>query len=592
MPSPANVPGGWVAKSLLEGAPSTTLLPGGTDGQLGTTADMRAYRLGLTTGRRCAARAFALAAGLVWLVLAVALPAGPARAATMAGGTRIALVIGNSAYASVGRLSNPGNDATLVARSLKANGFRLIGGDAELDLDKAHFDRAVAEFGRAIAGADVALFYYSGHGLQVDGINFLVPVDANPSRRQDLDFQMVSADLVLRQMSGSGTKLNILILDACRNNPFAETGLRSAGGGLAEMKAPEGTLISYATQPGSVARDGVGRDSPYTVALVDAIREPGLGLFSLFNRVGVAVQETTGGAQQPWFSASPIKGEFTFAPPLPEPAPVASAPVVTAPAAPAPAATPVPDTASAETKKLGGAMASGHATAAVAAPDKLASLETPSRPPALVAPAAPVAPAVPERPASFHCPPRDSFVFGEDEVFDWNDSTVSVRRATSSWSWRSVGADPANPNMCLRADNTGLVVPRLFGWFDMQTFEFANDPQPAMLALLQGQATEASVRFSNRRKPANGIIVVFDQHWRLRGHESFSLGGRAYDTLVFDQSESTSSNSAFAAGRVWYAPALGRFVRRIWRTANSADVTGFTVVEVSAAGGTTVQSAQ
>jgi len=525
----------------------------------------------------------ALAAGLLWLGLA-----GVASAAAPSGGTRIALVIGNSAYASVGRLSNPGNDATLVARSLKANGFTLIGGDAELDLDKAHFDRAVAEFGRAIAGADVALFYYSGHGLQVDGINFLVPVDANPSRRQDLDFQMVSADLVLRQMSGSGTKLNILILDACRNNPFAETGLRSAGGGLAEMKAPEGTLISYATQPGSVARDGVGKDSPYTLALVDAIRQPGMGLFPLFNRVGVQVEETTGGAQQPWFSASPIKGEFSFSAPLPEPAPV----IVATPAPPAPTVTPAPDTASAETKKLGGAVGSGHATAAVAAPDKLASLSPPIAPPAAIAPPAPVAPAVPERPGSFHCPPRDSFEFGENEVFDWRDSDVTVRRATSSWSWRSVGSDPANPNMCLRADNTGLVVPRLFGWFDMQSFEFANDPQPALLALLQGQATEASVRFSSRRKPANGIVVVFDQHWRLRGHESFALGGRAYDTLVFDQSEGTSSNSAFAAGRVWYAPALGLFVRRVWRTANSADVTGFTVVEVSANGGTTVQGAK
>jgi hypothetical protein len=347
-------------------------------------------------------------------------------------------------------------------------------------------------------------------------------------------------------------------------------------------------LISYATQPGSVARDGVGKDSPYTLALVDAIRQPGMGLFPLFNRVGVQVEETTGGAQQPWFSASPIKGEFSFSAPLPEPAPVVTAPVVSAPVAatPAPAETALPDTASAETKKLGGAMAPGHATAAVAAPDKLASLTTPVRPPA------PVAPAVPERPGSFHCPAKDSFEFGENEVFDWNDSTVAVRRATSSWSWRSVGSDPANPNMCLRADNTGLVVPRLFGWFDMQAFEFASDPQPGMLALLQGQATEASVRFSSRRKPANGIVVVFDQHWRLRGHESVQIGGRAYDTLVFDQSESTSSNSAFAAGRAWYAPTLGLFVRRVWRTANSADVTGFTVVEVSATGAATVQSAK
>jgi hypothetical protein len=533
-------------------------------------------------------RTWAPLAALLWLLL---LAAGASAASTRQTGARIALVIGNGAYASVGRLANPGNDATLVARSLKANGFTLIGGDAELDLDKSHFDRAVAEFGRAIAGADVALFYYSGHGLQVDGINFLVPVDANPSRRQDLDFQMVSADLVLRQMSGSGTKLNILILDACRNNPFEGTGLRSAGGGLAEMKAPEGTLISYATQPGSVARDGQGRDSPYTLALVDAIREPGLGLFPLFNRVGVTVEETTGGAQQPWFSASPIKGEFSFSAPLPPPppppvvappAPVAAAP---APVAPAP---PPPDAAEAETKRLGGVASSkgeaAHATAAVAAPDKLASLSAP-----LLPPPAPILPAPAERPGGFHCPAKDSVVYGEDEVFDWTDSTVAVRRATGIWSWRSLGADPANPAMCLRADNTGRIVPRLFGWFDMQTFEYADDPQPAMLALLQGQATEASVRFWDRRRQTNGVVVV-DAHWHLRGHDSLAIGGRAYDTLVFDQSETTSRNSAFASGRVWFAPALGRFVRRVWRTANSADVTGFTVVGVSADGGATVQS--
>jgi uncharacterized caspase-like protein len=194
-------------------------------------------------------------------------------------GARIALVIGNSAYASVGRLANPGNDAKLVAGTLKASGFTLVGGDAQVDLDKPHFDRAVAAFGRAIEGADVALFYYSGHGQQVDGTNFLVPVDANPTSRQDLDFLMVSAELVLRQMSDSGARLNILILDACRNNPFEGTGLRSTTGGLAEMKAPRGTLISYATQPGAVARDGAGRDSPFTLSLVDAMRQPGLDLF-------------------------------------------------------------------------------------------------------------------------------------------------------------------------------------------------------------------------------------------------------------------------------------------------------------------------
>ena len=182
--------------------------------------------------------------------------------AATASGKRVALVIGNGAYRKVDPLTNPENDARLIAQSLKDAGFELIGGGAQLELDKAGFDRAVHDFGAELQGADVALFYYSGHGMQVQGENWLVPVDANPTRPQDLDFQMVDAALVLRQMEGAGTKLNLVILDACRNNPFASRGVRGVQTGLAEMRAPEGTLISYATQPGNVASDGVERRQP------------------------------------------------------------------------------------------------------------------------------------------------------------------------------------------------------------------------------------------------------------------------------------------------------------------------------------------
>ena len=128
-------------------------------------------------------------------------------------------------------------------------------------------DLAVQNFGRQVQGADVALFYYAGHGVQVSGANYLVPVSANPTREADVDFQMVDVNLVLRQMQGSGTRLNMVILDACRNNPFGARGLRASDGGLAQMRAPEGTLISYATQPGNVALDGADGHSPYTKAL-------------------------------------------------------------------------------------------------------------------------------------------------------------------------------------------------------------------------------------------------------------------------------------------------------------------------------------
>jgi uncharacterized caspase-like protein len=236
---------------------------------------------------------------------------------------RIALVVGNSAYQNITRLDNPRSDATLMAQTLSGLGFTLIGGSAQLDLDKAALDTDVQNFGRQIQGADVALFYYAGHGVQVNGSNYLVPVGANPTREADVDFQMVDINLVLRQMQGSGTRLNVVILDACRNNPFGARGLRSADGGLAQMRAPEGTLISYATQPGSVAQDGSDGHSPYTKALAATIKQAGLDIFQTFNQVGLAVKRETGGSQQPWVSSSPIDGSFYFV------APIAAAPPVT-----------------------------------------------------------------------------------------------------------------------------------------------------------------------------------------------------------------------------------------------------------------------
>ncbi len=228
---------------------------------------------------------------------------------------RVALVIGNSAYQNVARLDNPGNDATLMASTLGGLGFTLIGDGAQLDLDKPAMDLAVQNFGRQIQGADVALFYYAGHGVQVSGSNYLVPVGANPTREADVDFQMVDVNLVLRQMQGSGTRLNMVILDACRNNPFGARGLRSSDGGLAQMRAPEGTLISYATQPGNVAQDGSDGHSPYTKALAATVKRVGLDIFQTFNQVGLAVKRETSGSQQPWVSSSPIDGTFYFVAP-------------------------------------------------------------------------------------------------------------------------------------------------------------------------------------------------------------------------------------------------------------------------------------
>jgi hypothetical protein len=225
---------------------------------------------------------------------------------------RVALVIGNSAYQNVTPLDNPKNDAFLMADTLVRLGFVLVGGNAQVDLDKPAFDAAVQRFGNQLVGADVALFYYAGHGVQLRDNNYLVPITANPAREADVDFQMVDVALVLRQMESAGTKLNMVILDACRNNPFKGRGLRSADGGLAQLRAPEGTLLSYATQPGNVALDGDDGHSPYTRALVETMQRPGLDVFQTFNQVGLMVKRATGDSQQPWISTSPIDGTFYF----------------------------------------------------------------------------------------------------------------------------------------------------------------------------------------------------------------------------------------------------------------------------------------
>lgn len=247
-----------------------------------------------------------------WTLLAAGLLA-VLFAAPAAADKRVALVVGNSTYQNVSRLQNPKDDAQLVADTLQRLGFALVGGQAQVDLDKVGFDAAIQRFGSQLMGADVALFYYAGHGIQVRGTNYLVPVSANPVREADVDFQMVDVGLVLRQMEGAGTRLNIVILDACRNNPFGGRGLRAADGGLAQIRAPEGTLLSYATQPGNVALDGDDGHSPYTRALVDTMQKPGLDVLQAFNQVGLIVKRATGNAQQPWVSTSPIDGSFYFA---------------------------------------------------------------------------------------------------------------------------------------------------------------------------------------------------------------------------------------------------------------------------------------
>ena len=226
---------------------------------------------------------------------------------------RVALVIGNSAYRTVPALPNPAADARLMSDTLLSLGFFVVGGGAQVDLDKASFDDVLREFGKELIGADVALFYYAGHGVETHGLNYLVPVDAHAADEGDVFAQMTGLAGILDQMEKAGARINLVLLDACRDNPFRDRGVRSTTGGLAQMQAPVGTLISFATQPRSVSLDGDDGHSPYTRALAETMQRPGFGLFKTFNEVGLAVEKATGGQQLPWVSSSPIVGNFYFA---------------------------------------------------------------------------------------------------------------------------------------------------------------------------------------------------------------------------------------------------------------------------------------
>lgn len=244
---------------------------------------------------------------LLCLVTTPALMPAPATA-----GERVALVVGNGDYRHATPLVNPPNDARLMASTLDDAGFDLIGGKPLIDLSREDLEKAVREFGQRIRGASAAVFFYAGHGIQMNGTNFLVPVTAKVATEADVRYELVDVGLVLEAMAGNERRMNIVVLDACRNNPFGGRGMRSASSGLAQMQAPAGTVIGYATQPGALAADGDGSNSPYTAALAEAMRRPGSTVFDVFNNVGVTVMRKTGGNQQPWFATSPLDGEFHF----------------------------------------------------------------------------------------------------------------------------------------------------------------------------------------------------------------------------------------------------------------------------------------
>jgi carboxyl-terminal processing protease len=246
---------------------------------------------------------------------------------------RVALVIGNSNYGGeIGRLPNPVNDAALMAQALEQTGFQVI---KITDADQKKMKRAIAEFGDKLVNAGpkaTGLFYYAGHGVQVQGKNYLIPVGADINKEADVNIESVTADDVMEQMDFAANTVNIIILDACRNNPIARS-FRSAARGLAPMQSDpvRGTFIAYSTSPGSTAADGSGKNSPYSAALASAIVQPGVGIEEAFRNVRTKVMAATQDKQIPWDSSS-LTAPFFFKP--------AAAQFATATAAPAPAAKP------------------------------------------------------------------------------------------------------------------------------------------------------------------------------------------------------------------------------------------------------------
>lgn len=262
-------------------------------------------------------------AKLCLALLACWLCPGPASAET-----RIALVIGNGAYASTAQLPNPSHDAEDVATSLKRSGFEVLQG---IDLRQAEMQDLTIRFARAAGRADVAMFYYSGHAMQYNGVNYLMPVDAVLTDEADLK-RFVRVDDIVNDLQ-QAKNLRILVLDSCRDNPLAETLKRSAGTtraasigrGLSKVEAPRGTIVSFSTQSGQTAADGVGRNSPYTTAFLKHIEKPH-EIGDVFRDISSDVYDASGKTQLPELSLSIIgkfylNGQVAVAPTAPQAAP-------------------------------------------------------------------------------------------------------------------------------------------------------------------------------------------------------------------------------------------------------------------------------
>ena len=244
---------------------------------------------------------FFRAAGLAALALLLTLTIANAE-------RRVALVLGNTQYQHAVPLTNPVRDAQAMAERLKKLDFEVVSG---FDQTKSQTQATIAQFAKQVRGADIALFFYAGHGLQASGKNYLLPVDAALEDETSLDFEAVSVDFVLRQMSRE-TSIRLVFLDACRDNPLAEVlaktaGVSGASSGLAEIPIENGgagTLVAFAASPNQLAYDGSGEHSPFTAALLQRIGESNVSITEAMNRVTSDVFKATAGKQRPWINVS------------------------------------------------------------------------------------------------------------------------------------------------------------------------------------------------------------------------------------------------------------------------------------------------
>ncbi len=262
------------------------------------------------------------------LTVALLLVFSAAWAASAKDDVRVAVIMGNGAYTHTAPLPNPPNDAREIALALQELGFQV---HLLVDASKMDMQQLEANAERWFAGADVGLFFYAGHGLQINGENFIVPVDATFANLDDISGELTSLSATLKWME-EHTATNIIFLDACRNNPLAdviksqvsagrsmslgsEGQVQYVGQGLAEMEASVGTLIAYATQPGNVAEDGQGSNSPFTTGILKFIHEPGIEIREILTSVRVSVLDETHKRQIPWDHSS-LTEEFYFIAPV------------------------------------------------------------------------------------------------------------------------------------------------------------------------------------------------------------------------------------------------------------------------------------